>query len=98
MGNVHKKGDVISLKEYKIKKNIMMPKEKLFYLSKADLLSQLIDYYEAVKKDPFSIDIALWGEDLMDVISMRALTRELTELAERHQEQGPMAVFKLDQK
>lgn len=90
------KNNVISLKEYKIHKNIMMPKEKLFYLSKTELLSQLIDYYEAVKKDPFSIEIALWGEDLMDVISMRALTRELTELAERHQEEGPLAVFKIE--
>lgn len=75
---------------------MLMPKQRLFYLSKAELLQQLIDYYEAVKKDPFSLSIALWGEDLMDVISMRALTRELTDLAENHKQKGPSAVFQLD--
>ncbi len=89
---------VISLKEYRMNKNMMMPKQKLLYLSKAELLEQLIDYYEAVKKDPFSLSIALWGEDLMDVISMRALTRELSDLAENHKRKGPSAVFQLDQK
>lgn len=73
-----------------------MSKQKLFYLTKAELLEQLIDYYEAVKKDPFSLSIALWGEDLMDVISERALTRELQDLAEQHKVNGPAAVFKLE--
>lgn len=87
---------IISLKEYKQKKNMLMPKQKLLYLSKAELLQQLIDYYEAVKADPFSLSIALWGEDLMDVISMRALTKELTDLAENHKNNGPAAAFDLE--
>lgn len=82
--------------DYKIQRDMMLPKQKLFYLSKAELLEQLIDYYEAVKKDPFSLSIALWGEDLMEVISMRALTKELTDLAETHRTKGPKAAFDLE--
>ena len=87
---------VISLKDYRLQKNLLTPKHKLMHMSKAELLDQLIQYYEAVRKDPFSLSIALWGEDLMEIISMRALTRELSELAERHQQKGPSAVFQLD--
>ena len=84
------------MQDYKIKKNMLLPKQKLLYLSKAELLAQLIDYYEAVKKDPFSLSIALWGEDLMEVISMRALTRELSDLADEHMKNGAAAAFKFD--
>ena len=87
---------IISMESYKLQKNLGTPKTKLLHLSKAELLQQLIDYYEAVRKDPFSLPIALWGEDLMEVISMRALTRELSDLAETHQHHGPSAVFKLE--
>ena len=87
---------IISLGEYKKNKFMIMPKQKLFYLSKAELLEQLVSYYEAVKQDPFSLSIALWGEDLMEIISMRALTKELQDLADQHKKEGPMAAFKLD--
>lgn len=87
---------IFSLKDHKLKKNILLTKQKLMYLSKAELLTQLIEYYEAVKKDPFSLSIALWGEDLMDVISMKALTRELTDLAENHKKNGASSVFKME--
>ena len=88
--------NVISLKEYRLQKNLLTTKHKLMHMSKTELLDQMIQYYEAVRKDPFSLSIALWGEDLMEIISMRALTRELTELAERHQQKGALAVFQLD--
>ena len=87
---------VVSLGEYKKSKFMLMPKQKLFYLSKAELLEQLVSYYEAVKKDPFSLSIALWGEDLMEVISLKALTKELQDLADQHKKEGPRAVFKMD--
>lgn len=87
---------VVSLIDYKKQKYLLMPKQKLFYLPKEELLEQLISYYEAVKKDPFSVPVALWGEDLMDVISTRALTRELQDLAETHKTQGYEATFKFD--
>ncbi len=87
---------VISLQDYKQKKYMKMTRQQMYGLPKEILLQQLIDYYEAVKKDPFSLSIAMWGEDLMDVISSRALTRELHDLAETHKEKGPAAVFKMD--
>ncbi|HBQ21219.1 MAG: hypothetical protein A2Z91_00280 [Deltaproteobacteria bacterium GWA2_38_16] len=83
------------MNEYKKNKYMKMPKQKLFLLSKTELLEQLIEYYEAVKKDPFSLSIALWGEDLMDVISMRALTKELQDLADTHKKGGAVAAFNL---
>lgn len=88
--------NVISLQDYKQKKYMKMTRQNLFQLPKHELLQQLIDYYEAVKKDPFSLAIAMWGEDLMDAISARALTKELHDLAENHKEKGPAAVFKMD--
>lgn len=91
-----KTSNVVHLADYKKKKAMNMTKHQLYQLSKAELLDQLIQYYETVKKDPFSLSIALWGEDLMDVISARALTRELSDLAEQHRLQGPTRVFKLD--
>ena len=83
--------EVIAISDYKQKKSMSLSKHKLYQLSKAELLDHLIQYYEAVKKDPFSLSIALWGEDLMDVISQRALTRELSALAEDHKKRGPQA-------
>ncbi|MBI2646571.1 MAG: hypothetical protein HYW85_06055 [Deltaproteobacteria bacterium] len=88
--------NVVSLGEYKKNKFMLMPKQKLFYLSKTELLEQLVSYYEAVKKDPFSLSIALWGEDLMEIISMKALTKELQDLADQHKKEGPRAAFKMD--
>lgn len=87
---------IVSLCEYRDLKNQMLTKDKLFYMEKAELLDELIQYYEAIKKDPCNIELALFGEDLMDVISQRALTRELYELAEDYQEKGPHKVFNLE--
>ena len=64
-------------------------------MEKVDLLDELIKFYEAIKKDPCNIELVLWGEDLMEVISERALTKELHELAEDIQNKGPHQIFNL---
>ncbi|HLB59755.1 MAG TPA: hypothetical protein VJL87_06715 [Bdellovibrionota bacterium] len=78
--------NVVSLAEFRKKKRERLTKEHLFYMSKVQLLQELIRYYEEIKADPFNIELALWGEDLMDVISMRTLSRELHELLDEHEE------------
>lgn len=72
-------------------------KQNLYALPKVDLLEELIRFYEAIKKDPCNIELALWGEDLMDVIAQRALTRELFDLVEEYQKKGPRLFYEAGQ-
>lgn len=85
---------VFSLSEYRLTKRQRLTKEMLYFMSKIQLLEELIKYYEEVKINPFDIDLALWGEDLMDVISQRKLSRELHDLLEQYDAEGPLSPLK----
>ncbi len=91
------RSNIISLKEYREEKIKKLDKQKLYYMDKADLLDELIQYCEAIKKDPYDIQLALWGEDLMEVISERALTKELFDLVDSYQKNGAHKIFQLEQ-
>jgi hypothetical protein len=86
--------NVISLGEYRLAKRAKLSKDMLYYMSKVQLLEELIRYYEEVKADPYNIDIALWGEDLMEVISQRRLSKELNDLLEENNAEGPLTSLK----
>ena len=96
MGAPGMQGKLISMQTYLRERRLKMTREKLYSLSKEKLLQELLRYYEDIKRDPFDIESALWGEELMEVISQRALTKDLHELAEKHQTMGPLAAFNLD--
>jgi hypothetical protein len=81
--------NIYNLSQYREAKERENTKSQLYYIEKVDLLDELIRYYEAIKKDPCNIELALWGEDLMEVISDRALTRELSNLVDEHQQNRP---------
>ena len=86
---------IVDLKNYKEEKLKNLTRQKLYLIEKVELLDELIKFYEAIKKDPCNIELVLWGEDLMEVISQRALTKELHELAENIQSKGPHQIFNL---
>lgn len=85
---------VVSLSEYRLSKRQSLTKEMLYYMNKIQLLEELIRYYEEVKADPYDIDLALWGEDLMDVISQRRLSKELHDLLDQYEAEGPLSPLK----
>ncbi|MFC2075308.1 hypothetical protein ACFLRA_03450 [Bdellovibrionota bacterium] len=76
---------VISLSDFRKRKNEQISKEQLFYMDKFKLLDQLVRYYDEIKTNPFDIELALWGEDLMDVISTRCLSRELHDMMDEYE-------------
>ena len=86
---------VVNLQNYKEEQVKNKARERLYFMEKVELLDELIKFYEAIKKDPCNIELVLWGEDLMEVISKRALTKELHELAEDIQNKGPHQIFNL---
>lgn len=88
--------NIISLDNYRRRIQKWPARNKLLTMTKTALLEQLLSFYEDVKKDPFDINTALYGEDLMEVIAQRCLTRELHDLAETYLEKGPHAAFKLE--
>ena len=88
--------NVVSLGEYRLSKRQKLTKEMLYYMNKIQLLEELIKYYEEVKTDPYDIDLALWGEDLMDVISQRRLSKELHDLLEQYDAEGPLTPLKIN--
>lgn len=68
---------------------------KLLYMEKAALLNELLRYYDDVKNDPFDIDVALRGEDIFDVMSIRCLTKEMSDLIEEMQSKSNFEMFGL---
>ncbi len=87
---------VIDLENYKEEKLRKKIRQRLYLMEKVELLDELIKFYEGIKKDPCNIELVLWGEDLMEVVSERALTKELHELAENIQSKGPHQIFNLE--
>ena len=86
---------VISMQAYLRKRRKCLTREKLYALPKEKLLQELIRYYEDITQDPFDIETVLWGEDLMEVIAEKALTKELHTLAERYLSTGLQSFFEL---